>query len=145
MFALVCAEYLGISGIGSYSGGTEVTAFHPNSVEALLEIGFKVEKEKNSNDNPRYWVSYKENSIPILAFSKLYSNVVNPSKKFIAVMVCSSADEACPFVIGAKARISLPYPDPKSSDGMPKVLETYLETCKTIARELLFAMKNIAA
>lgn len=144
MFALVCAEYLGISGIGSYSGGTEVTAFHPNSVRALTEIGFKIEKEKKTEDNPRYWVSYKENNVPILAFSKLYSDVVNPSKKFIAVMVCSSADEACPFVPGAEVRISLPYPDPKSSDGTPQVLEEYIKTCETIARELLFVMKNVA-
>ncbi|TGK13148.1 hypothetical protein EHO60_02810 [Leptospira fletcheri] len=144
MFALACAEYLGISGIGSYSGGTEVTAFHPNSVQALMEIGFKIEKEKNTEMNPRYWVSYKENTVPILAFSKLYSDVVNPSKKFIAVMVCSSADEACPFVPGAEARISLPYPDPKSSDDTPRVSEEYRKTCETIARELLFVMKNVA-
>ncbi|TGK03388.1 hypothetical protein EHO58_13270 [Leptospira selangorensis] len=143
MFAFVCAEYLGLSGIGSYSGGTEVTSFHPNSVQALVKIGFKIEKEEEAENNPRYRVSYKENFLPIAAYSKLYSDSANPRGKFIAVMVCSSADEACPFVPGAGARISLPYSDPKEFDDTPQVIEKYLETCETIARELLFVMDHV--
>lgn len=143
MFAFVCAEYLGLTGIGSYSGGTEVTSFHPNSVQALIQIGFKIEKEEETDNNPRYRVSYKESNLPVSAYSKLYSDSSNPRGKFIAVMVCSSADEACPFVPGAGARISLPYSDPKEFDGTPQVIEKYLETCETIARELLFVMDHV--
>lgn len=143
LFALVCAEYLGLSRIGSYSGGTEVTSFHSNSVQALVKIGFKIEKEEERENNPRYRVSYKENGLPVFAYSKLYSDSTNPKEKFIAVMVCSSADEACPFVPGAGARISLPYSDPKEFDGTPEVIEKYIETCETIARELLFVMDHV--
>ncbi|GBF37146.1 hypothetical protein [Leptospira johnsonii] len=143
MFAFVCAEYLGLSGIGSYSGGTEVTSFHPNSVQALVKIGFKIEKEEETGDNPRYRISYKENSLPVSAYSKLYSDSSNPKRKFIAVMVCSSADESCPFVPGAWKRISLPYLDPKEFDGTAQAFEKYIETCETIARELLFVMEHV--
>lgn len=143
MLALACAEYFGISGIGSYSGGTEVTAFHPNSVEALRSIGFKIESEKDDSKNPKYRVSFKENSIPTAAFSKIYSDIANPKRKFIAVMVCSSADESCPFVPGAEFRISLPYEDPKAYDDTTEVVEKYLETCETISRELFFVMAKV--
>ncbi|EID99939.1 hypothetical protein [Leptospira licerasiae] len=143
IFALACAEYLGLSGIGSYSGGTEVTSFHTNSVQALANIGFKIEKEEETENNPKYLVSYKEGGIPVPAYSKLYSDFANPKKKFIAVLVCSSADEACPYVPGAKERISLPYSDPKEFDSSSEALGKYIETCETIARELLFVMDHV--
>lgn len=143
MFAFACAEYLGLSGIRSYSGGTEVTSFHSNSVQALAKIGFRIEKEQETENNPRYLVSYKDNALPVSAYSKLYSDPANPKKKFIAVMVCSSADEACPYVPGAGKRISLPYSDPKEFDGTSEVLKKYVETSETIARELLFVMDHV--
>jgi hypothetical protein len=40
------------------------------------------------------------------------------------------------------ARFSLPYLDPKVSDGTDEELATYDERCAQIAREMLFVMKQ---
>nr|EMN21527.1 hypothetical protein LEP1GSC063_3951 [Leptospira santarosai serovar Arenal str. MAVJ 401] len=58
-------------------------------------------------------------------------------------MVCSSADETCPYVPGAEKRISLPYADPKAYDNTDEVSGKYIETCETIAREILFVFQNV--
>jgi hypothetical protein len=55
-------------------------------------------------------------------------------------MVCSDADEACPFVPGAEKRISLPFEDPKNSDGSGKEKEAYDQTAEEIGREISFAV-----
>lgn len=143
MLAYASAKYLGIQSIQTYSGGTEVTEFFNNSVQALINIGFQIEQKYEKNQNPKYSVTISTKQKPILGFSKLYSDSINPNEKFIAVMVCSSADEACPFVPGADARISLPYPDPKIYDDTDEVLQRYIETCQIISREILFAFQNV--
>ncbi|TGK05204.1 hypothetical protein EHQ53_16295 [Leptospira langatensis] len=143
LLMLASAEYLGVSGIGAYSGGTEVTALHHNSAIALEQIGFKVDVEGTKEPNPKYWISYKSKMIPVTAYSKLYSGAVTSKRKFIAVMVCSSADEACPFVPGAFARISLPYSDPKEFDSSADPIQEYIRTCEEIGREMLFALSNV--
>ncbi|EMK23886.1 hypothetical protein [Leptospira kirschneri] len=140
MLAYASAEYLGIKSIQAYSGGTEVTEFFKNSVQALINIGFQIE---STDQNLKYSVSIGTKQEPILGFSKLYSDSINPNEKFIAVMVCSSADKACPFVPGADARISLPYSDPKIYDYTDEALQRYTETCQTISREILFAFQNV--
>ncbi|EMO39738.1 low molecular weight phosphotyrosine protein phosphatase domain protein [Leptospira noguchii serovar Autumnalis str. ZUN142] len=143
MLAHASAEYLGIRNVQTFSGGTEVTTFFKNSVEALTNIGFKIEKKYEKDQNPKYSVAINAKQEPILGFSKLYSDSINPNEKFIAVMVCSSADKTCPFVTGADARISLPYPDPKIYDHTDEVLQKYIETCQTISREILFTFQNV--
>ncbi|EMJ93302.1 phosphotyrosine protein phosphatase [Leptospira alstonii] len=143
MLALAAADYLELTGIEAYSGGTEATEFYNRSVQALIDIGFRIDKKTNNAQNPKYSVAFKSRQQPIIAFSKLYSDPINPKEKFIAVMVCSSADEACPFVPGAETRISLPYEDPKTYDSTEGASEKYIETCKTIAREILFAFQNL--
>lgn len=143
MLAYTSAKYLGIQSIQTYSGGTEVTEFFKNSVQALINIGFQIEQKYEKNQNPKYSVTISTKDKPILGFSKLYSDSINPNEKFIAVMVCSSADKSCPFVPGADARISLPYPDPKIYDDTDEVLQRYIETCQIISREILFAFQNV--
>ncbi|AAN50897.1 hypothetical protein [Leptospira interrogans] len=143
MLAYASAKYLGIQSIQTYSGGTEVTEFFKNSVQALINIGFQIEQKYEKNQNPKYSVTISTKDKPILGFSKLYSDSINPNEKFIAVMVCSSADKSCPFVPGADARISLPYPDPKIYDDTDEVLQRYIETCQIISREILFAFQNV--
>ncbi|TGK08039.1 hypothetical protein EHO59_04675 [Leptospira semungkisensis] len=143
MIALASAVYFEIPGIDGFSGGTEVTSFFENSIKALIHIGFRIDTEEGSEQNPKYLVSYKAKNTPVIAFSKLYSDSINPKKNFIAIMVCSSADEACPFVPGAEARISLPYPDPKAFDNTKEASQKYIETCETIAREILFVFQNL--
>ena len=45
--------------ITSFSGGTEVTAFHRNTVRTLKEVGFTFNVEEFSHQNPVYQVSFE--------------------------------------------------------------------------------------
>ncbi|MEZ4829266.1 MAG: hypothetical protein R3C61_23710 [Bacteroidia bacterium] len=58
-------------------------------------------------------------------------------------MTCSEADEACPAVFGAEIRISLPFDDPKISDGTPAQAETYAYRSRQIAAELDFVFQQL--
>ena len=79
------------------------------------------------------------------AFSKVYHHAFNPKSGFAAVMVCSSADASCPFVEGAEVRVSLPYLDPKVSDGTPEEAATYRAKSEEIGREMVWLMQAVAA
>lgn len=143
IWAQVLAEYFGISAVSTYSGGTKATAFHPNAVAALGKSGLKI--SSNSGEvNPSYQVSWNEKG-PHLnrIFSKKFSHEVNPQQDFIAIMVCSDADEACPFVPGAESRVAIPYEDPKTSDGTPEESAKYEERSIQIARELAWMYQQI--
>ena len=70
--------------------------------------------------------------------SKMYTHSVNPKSNFVAVMVCSDADQSCPVVDGASARFSLPYDDPRYFDNTPSQDLKYDETVDLIGREMLF-------
>ena len=52
-------------------------------------------------------------------------------------MVCDEADAACPVVMGAKKRISLPFSDPKAFDGKPEEAAKYSERRDDIVRFML--------
>lgn len=145
VWAAAAAAHLDVP-FKSFSGGTEVTAFHPNALKALEQLGFK--STKSTGGNPMYLVSFAENAEPLRCFSKKYDSPENPEKNFMAVMNCDEADEACPFIPGAKKRLSLPYTDPKVSDGTPNQEEVYRNTCLEIGREMFYAMdlaKNLLA
>lgn len=142
VWAKVLAEFYGISPVETYSGGTEATAFNPNAIQALRTIGFQIEAEDGSG-NPRYSIQYSTPRQSMTAWSKVYSDVANPSQGFCAVMTCSEADEACPAVFGAKTRVSLPFEDPKKADGTPQEAETYLARSKQIATEMAFLMSSV--
>jgi hypothetical protein len=53
------------------------------------------------------------------------------------------SDEACPVVSGAEVRISLPFNDPKHSDGTPSETEKYNEACRRIAIEMFYVMNQV--
>lgn len=61
----------------------------------------------------------------------------NPTTDFCAVMTCSSADAGCPLVLGASARVVIPYEDPKDSDGTDREAAVYAQRCRQLAREML--------
>jgi len=105
-------------------------------------MGFQIETQ-DKNDNPIYEVSYASDRSPIKAWSKVYADSANPSERFCAIMTCSEADEACPMVLGAAQRVSLPYEDPKVADDTPQQDETYLERCHQIAQELMYALSKV--
>lgn len=123
-----------------FSGGVEVTAFNERAVACIERAGFKVQKE--GEENPRYAIFYSVEKEPILAYSKLFNDVANPSEDFMAVMTCSDADANCPFIPGAE-RISLPYEDPKVYDETPYEILKYDERSRQIGLELFYVFSQI--
>jgi arsenate reductase len=138
----VIPYWLGLPPIQSYSGGTEVTACHPNTLKALSDFGVEI-TALTEGTNPHYQLKFGEDIPTIEAWSKLYSDSANPQNNFAAIMTCTSADEGCPFVAGAIARISLPFTDPKHADGTPQQDETYLQTIQEIGQVMLCVFKQV--
>jgi len=138
-------EIYGIDQINSYSGGTEATAFNHRMVEALRKIGFTLEQLDQST-NPHYVSSPNEgrDNAP-LYFSKVFSDGYNPQQDFVAVMVCSQADQECPFVANAAKRFSLPYTDPKEADDTPEESTVYAKKVDEIGREILYMVKVLSS
>lgn len=137
------ASYYKVTGVTTYSGGTEATAFNIRAVNALKRAGFTVQKEESEPSNPRYQVLISKQVAPITCYSKKYDAPANPQEGFFAIMVCSDADAACPVVHGADKRFSLPYDDPRLSDKTPSEEKTYDERCRQIAREMFFVMSQV--
>ena len=125
----------------TFSGGVEVTAFNKTAVNTLFKQGFKAESE--GAENPVYSLSLADNLPEIKAFSKLYDHPDNPSKNFAAIMTCSHADENCPFIPGAEARIPVRYEDPKIADGTPQEAEVYAARSKEIATEMKYVFSQV--
>jgi arsenate reductase len=142
IWARVAAEYYGIKNVQTYSAGTEATAVHPNTVQALKSLGFEITSDGNTS-NPLYSVSFDEKKEPILCFSKTIDSTSNPSKGFAAIMTCSEAEENCPFVPGAELRISTTYEDPKEFDNTPFQEEKYIERSLQIGLENLYIFSLI--
>ncbi|MEM6802467.1 MAG: hypothetical protein AAF696_13745 [Bacteroidota bacterium] len=144
MWLAVGAEYIGLPPLTSYSGGTEATAFNHRSVTALRKSGLEIKSQDEKVSNPVYEVCWKAEMEPYTAFSKKFSDSPNPSEAFAAIMVCSEADEACPFVPGAEFRLALPFEDPKAFDDTALEAGKYSERAAQIAREILFALKEVS-
>lgn len=123
-----------------YSGGVEITACHPNTIASLKRSGLQIAPLDHSN-NPRYSVTYAHDAAPLVLFSKLYDHPENHAPSFAALMTCSHADENCPFIPGANARIALNYDDPKQFDGSPQEASGYDERSLQIASEMLYAFQ----
>jgi len=133
--------YFGIEGVSSWSGGTEVTAFHPNAIAALQRAGFAI--EQGEGNNPHYRVSYAALGPVLVGFSKTYNDPVNPQRNFAAIMTCSDADEHCPLIPGADFRLALTYEDPKIADGTSGETTKYDATLRQISSELLLVCSII--
>ena len=136
------AFYYNKTQIFTYSGGTEATAFNARMVDSIKRAGFSVHQLDNSA-NPKYYIplSNQDNSLDIL-YSKKISENYNPQQDYIAVMVCTDADENCPYLPLAEKRISIPYTDPKAFDNTDLESIKYDEKVQEIGREMLFVVKN---
>jgi arsenate reductase len=143
IWAKIAATYYGFSDVQTYSGGTEATAFNPNAIRAIETIGFNVIKETDK-PNSMYKVQFGIPDVTINCFSKKYDHRLNPTQGFCAVMTCTEADGACPFIDGAEVRISTPYNDPKAFDGTSRQDAMYLERCKQIVTECLYVFSQIS-
>lgn len=142
LWLAVGADYYGLP-IETYSGGTEATAFHPNAIQALQSLGFEISTENIDTSNPIYPVKWKDNQLPYLAFSKSFEDTPNPTEQFLAIMVCSEANENCPFISGADFRVALPFNDPKAFDDTELESNKYIECSKQIGTEMMYALYNV--
>ncbi len=142
LWAQAAAHYFNMKNVTCFSGGTEATAFNPRAVKAMKDVGFLITLTKDGS-NPHYEVGYANGVPPILAFSKKYYDSFNPVKDFAAIMTCSHADENCPLVVGASARIALTYDDPKEFDGSELEIAKYAERVHEIGREILYAFSQV--
>ena len=141
IWAQLAAEYYNINNVKTYSGGTEATAFYKSAVKAIEEFGFDVTKIKDQ-ENPVYKISLSDKT-SFEVFSKKFDDNINPKDNFCAIMTCSSADEACPFVPGCDLRIALTYNDPKEFDGTDIENEKYKERAFEIATEIFYAFSQV--
>ena len=142
IWAQTAAAYFNIQNVNSFSGGTEVTAFNPNAIKAIENVGFAI-NTLSDDINPIYEVAYNLNSKPGIFFSKVYDHDSNPKKEFAAIMVCGEADTNCPFVPGVEFRIVTTYEDPKDFDNTPLQVEKYDERFKQIGIETLYVFSNV--
>ena len=142
VLAWAASRYYGFNYVDCYSGGTEVTACHPNTLTALERAGIGITRGKQ-DENPHHSARLKPRGTSLQLFSKVYDNQANPSDNFIALMTCGHAEENCPFVAGASTRISLNYDDPKISDGKPEQTATYDDRCREIATEMMYAFNHL--
>ena len=142
IWAQTMAQHFGVKNVFCYSGGTEATAMFPKVAETLANQGFEILK-LSETENPVYAVKFAENEHAVICFSKKYNDDFNPKSTFAAILTCDSADENCPIVYGAEARIPIKYEDPKKSDGTPEMNETYFNRSLEIATEMKFVFENL--
>lgn len=141
IWAKAAADYHGVD-ISSYSGGVEVTAFNERAVASIERAGFRVTKKENGT-NPLYFVFDSDDGEPLTTFSKVYDDPTNGTSGFAAVMTCSHADENCPYIPGAEARIPVRYEDPKAFDGTLEEAARYDERSFQIGAELFYVFSKI--
>lgn len=144
LFALA-ADHFEVPNVTVYSGGIEVTAFNHRMVKALQDYGFEVLTNSSNTKNPIYEVRWGDDSHQTLKgiFSKIYDHALNPSEKFAAILVCDSADQKCPVVLGASKRLVLNYTDPKKSDDTPQEAQAYLNKVIEMGREFFYVMNEM--
>lgn len=142
IWAQTMAFHFGIQNVFCYSGGTEVTAMFGKVSETLTNQGFEILKLSNEN-NPVQAVKYDVNKLALICFSKKYDDNFNPKSGFAAIMTCSSADEGCPFIFGAEARIPIRYEDPKVFDGTDLMNAKYEERSLEIASEMFYVFSQL--
>lgn len=143
IWAQVAAEYYGLEGVETFSGGTEATAFNPRAVAAMQRCGLRIVADDPTASNPRYSVTTSDSSTPQLCFSKAYGDPPNPSKGYCAVMTCSQADDACPLVMGCDLRMPIRYEDPKVADDTEFEAQRYDERSAQICSEMLYMMSLV--
>ena len=70
IWASVAAYHYDIASVSTFSGGTEATAFHPNALAALENLGFQIDNP--GGENPKYLVHFSESEVAVNSFSKIF-------------------------------------------------------------------------
>ncbi|MEM1219039.1 MAG: hypothetical protein AAGH79_09000 [Bacteroidota bacterium] len=125
------ATYHDLPNIQAFSAGTETSAFHPNAVKALISLGFQIEGTTDTR-NPMYHTLFGEALAGFTQYSKTIFDARLPQENLVAIMVCRSAEEACPLIPGAPLRLSIPFTDPGKADQTPEAPAAYLATAEEI-------------
>lgn len=140
----IAAHHYGLKNISTFSGGTEATACNIRTIKALQRAGLEIKSTSEQGEkNPKYVAKYANDASEMLLFSKVYTSTTNPQSGFLAILVCNTADEACPIVKGAEHRIYHGYEDPKKADDTPQETQVYDERCRQVAEEMFFVMKEV--
>jgi len=142
LWAQTAACHFKVPKINCFSGGTEATAFNPRAIQALKRAGFEIDRVTD-DPNPVYQIIFAEGVDRVEAFSKKFTDPINPQENFAAVLTCSDADKACPIVPGAEIRFSIPFEDPKVADNTTEEEARYDERCFQIANEMFYLFSNI--
>lgn len=140
VWASVLADHYQLP-IKAYSGGTEATAVHENTLKCLENLGFEI-KAANDRKNEKVPIKYGEHQ-QISCFSKVFDHPKNPQQDFIALMLCDHAAENCPFIPHASARLNFTFPDPKQFDGTAQEMLKYKSVCLDIGHNLHFLFNQI--
>lgn len=127
--------------VKAWSGGTEITACNERTIEALTRKGFKM-KKSGAKENPHYQL-WRSTEDPCELYSKRLTDEPKPGEGFIAIMNCTAADDACPFVEGAEHRFSLPYEDPGKWDGGSDEQYAYDTCCTVIKQEMEYLLEMV--
>lgn len=143
VWAQTMAAHFEVQNVFCYSGGTEATAMFPMIAKTLKQSGFELLVIAEGT-NPIYSIKFAETAPPIIGFSKTFDHDFNPQSKFAAVMVCSEAEENCPFIANAEKRMAVTYEDPKAYDDTPQQAEKYDERSMQIATEMYYIFSNIS-
>ncbi len=140
----LAAHHFHITPFAACSGGTEATAFNHRMVSAIQSHGIKLQ-EVSGGENPRYALQLTaDTSSEQSYFSKTYDDPENPSADYIAMIVCDSADEKCPIIIGATQRLFIPYLDPKQADDTTQESEVYRAKVKEMGTDIIYAMGQLS-
>ena len=142
IWAQTMACYFNIDSLFCFSGGTEATALYPSVKETLEGQGFEFEIT-SAGTNPHYQILFSDTEPAIVAFSKKYDALFNPSSNFAAIMTCSHADENCPMIVGAEKRILMSYEDPKKYDNSSREAAMYAACSLQIACEMYHVFSAI--
>jgi hypothetical protein len=105
VWSQIASYYYSIDSVFTFSGGTEQTRVNINAIDALNRTGIEI-YSNNQGDNPLRYVRVGNKINPWVIFSKKYTDATNPKNNFVAVMVCSEADKACPFVGGPNQELA---------------------------------------
>ncbi|MCC6510727.1 MAG: protein-tyrosine-phosphatase [Pirellulaceae bacterium] len=143
IWAHVAAEFYGLGGLETFSGGTEATAFNPRAVAAMQRCGLKIVADDPTATNPQYRVYTSDAFAPQVCFSKTYDAPPNPIQGYCAVMTCSQADDACPVVMGCDLRMPIRYEDPKIADDTELERQRYDERSAQICVEMLYMISLV--
>lgn len=128
--------------INSYSGGSEITSFHRNTIKVLQKCGFNFQLEDFSHQNPKYNISYDDGKKTFLCFSKYFDDATN-EEPFIGINISKNLNDQFTNIQGATHTYHLPYFDLKSIDGTANQEQKYAAVNEQIASEIYFLFSTI--